>query len=1169
MTPAPPDSRAPLLPEWREALLSTPLAAGLRDRFERGERVILPALPGSLGIVLMAVLADRLSRPMLAVFPGAEEAEAAALDFSELLGAETVALLPPVPFAPYEEFTPTPTLIVRRHEALRRLLSPDPSPGIVVASGAALLLQVPAGDDLKNLSLEIAEGEHRDFASLTAWLVSAGYEREPMAERPGEFAVRGGLVDVVVPGRAAGVRIEFWADEVESVREFSLRDQRTIGSLGRTIVPAAAPFILDAAARARAAARLEGLDPDSIGGTPLGAALEQRGRPDGLIWYYPLFFERIGSVTDLLPADTLVARFEPERIDPLMTEARAEARRRYAGKTAPAGWPPPELILAAEDMPQRLATAFTGADLPLITPARAPTLTTRAGPAATFTGDFAVLRERIRTLADGGIRTIILVDDAGQRSRLTDLLAGDDTEAVPLDVQIGQLERGFTWPEAGLAVWPDHELFSRPRRIPARRMTPGRALSSWRALNPGDLVVHVDHGIGRFDGLRVMVVDGLHHELLELTYAGGDRLLVPVDQLARVQRYAGADPDSPPPLNTLGGVGWERTVERTRTDLLEMARELARIYAGRETVRRPAYPPDDLLMEELEASFPWTETPDQARAVVEVKTDLETDQPMDRLICGDVGYGKTEVAIRAALKVIEGGAQVAVLVPTTVLAQQHLETFRTRLDPFPVRIEMLSRFRTPAQQRRTLEGLAAGTTDLVIGTHRLLSSDVDFARLGLVVIDEEHRFGVRAKERLRALRSRVDVLSLTATPIPRTLHMSLSGLRDISIITTPPEDRLPVHTEVVTFDERLIETAVRRELERGGQVFFVHNRVQSIGSAERLLARLVPEARFGTAHGQMSERRLERVMIEFASGAVDVLVSTMIIESGLDLPNANTLVVNRADRLGLAQLYQLRGRVGRSDLRAYAYLLVPRGRTLTREARRRLQAVQEYSDLGAGFQLAMRDLEIRGAGNLLGPQQHGHIAAVGLDLYQQMLSEAVAETGGRSDGLRIPPRIEVGCDAYLPGTYIPVPAVRIALYRRTVEARTLDDIRMAVGELIDRFGPPPPPARALLEVGVLRTVGTELGLDSLVVEKDRLLARFRPDLTFDRREWEALLERVGEEIRFRGRSPLTFEIELHSPDPDGRLIEARNLLLTEDEAEYVTSFMNTGTSTGSADHGSR
>jgi transcription-repair coupling factor (superfamily II helicase) len=591
-----------------------------------------------------------------------------------------------------------------------------------------------------------------------------------------------------------------------------------------------------------------------------------------------------------------------------------------------------------------------------------------------------------------------------------------------------------------------------------------------------------------------------------------------------------------------------------------MARDLARIYAARQTLVGTAHPPDDILMEELEASFPYAETPDQARAVAEVKQDLESASPMDRLVCGDVGYGKTEVAIRAALKVIEGGRQVAVLVPTTLLAQQHMETFRERLQRHPVRIEMLSRFRTPAQQRRTLEGLASGNADLVIGTHRLLSKDVGFKDLGLLVVDEEHRFGVKAKERLRSLRARVDVLSLTATPIPRTLHMSLLSIRDMSIITTPPQDRLPVHTEVAQFDEALISGAIRTEMARGGQVFFVHNRVQSIEAAARLVDRLVPDARIGIAHGQMKERELEQIMLRFVSGGLDVLVSTMIIESGLDLPNANTLLVNRADHLGLAQLYQIRGRVGRSSQKAYAYFLVPPGKRLSGDARRRLQAVQEYSELGAGFHLALRDMEIRGAGNLLGAQQHGRIAEVGLDLYKQMLEDAVAEISGAAQTVFAPPRLELPGEAYLPESYIPIAGLRVDFYRRAVESRALSEIGALYSELRDRFGPLPQEATSLIDASAMRIVGAELGLESVVVKANVLSGRLYPDQALSRQEWESLMERLGDGARFGGEAPLRFEVPLAGESPPEQVRAARNRLLSKAQAEYLGSLISAQTS---------
>ncbi len=1137
---------------WRARITATETFGRLTAELAAGRRPQLAGLPGSLGAVLVAALLGEDPRhPILAVVPDGDEAAELQQDLAWLLGPERALLLPAWSITPYEEASPGPLLAARRYEALCAIATQGGDGRIVVCPAAALPLPSAGARELTGHALVITEGEERGLEELALRLAAQGYERVDLVGGSGEFAVRGGLVDLAPPDRETGLRVEFWGDRVESLREFRLRDQRSVGGVGRATVPPMCEIPFDEAARERAIRRwhdLTGGDP--IEGTPLAEALARGGYQDGLEWYLPLFVERTTDLGGLLADDTRVVVWEPLRVEEVVAAMLRKAADRYSGLRDAPGWLPPDRLLAGTDLLTRLRRR-PGADLVTVASAGGPVLRTDARPAPAVAGDLERLRTELKSLRAEGITPCLLVEDEGQQSRLDDLLALD--EDTRPDFVLGQLAAGFVWPQAALALWPDHEIFHRPRRRRGRVPVRGEMLRSWRALDRGDLVVHIDHGIGRFLGLRTLEVDGERSELLELEYAGRDRLLVPIDQMGRVQRYVGGEEEQPPALNTLGGVAWERAKERARTDLLEMARDLARVYAARQTLEGTAHPPDDLLMEELEASFPWMETPDQARAVTEVKRDLEQPRPMDRLICGDVGYGKTEVAIRAALKVIEGGQQVAVLVPTTLLAQQHQETFRQRLGRFPVRVEMLSRFRTPAQQRRTLEGLASGQVDLVIGTHRLLSPDVVFARLGLIVVDEEHRFGVRAKEALRALRAQVDLLSLTATPIPRTLHMALLGIRDMSIITTPPQDRQPVHTEVVTWEEELVRSSLQAELNRGGQVFFVHNRVQSIEAAARLVRRLVPTARVGIAHGQMRERELEAVMLRFASGAVDVLVATMIVESGLDLPNANTLIVNRADRLGLAQLYQLRGRVGRSDIKAYAWFLVPPGRRLPRDAWRRLQAVQDHADLGAGFHLAMRDLEIRGAGNLLGAQQHGHIATVGYDLYTQLLEEAVAEIQGLPEAVWSPPRLELPGAAYLPASYVPTAALRMDFYRRAAEARSVEEVAALVGELRDRFGPPPPEAAALVEASFIRVAGAELGLESVVVKEGELSGRFPPDRVLERSGWEALLARLGTDVRFAGEAPLRFRVRLAVREPLERLRAARNRLLTSEEAGYLAS----------------
>jgi transcription-repair coupling factor (superfamily II helicase) len=713
-------------------------------------------------------------------------------------------------------------------------------------------------------------------------------------------------------------------------------------------------------------------------------------------------------------------------------------------------------------------------------------------------------------------------------------MAGPGRTALAL---AGELSRGAWLPADGLVLVTEAEVFGERRQVRrGRRARPVDYLSSLAELEVGDYVVHVDHGIGCYRGLRHMQVADTEGDYLHLEYAGGDRLYLPVDRINLVQRYVSGEAAAPP-LDKLGGTSWERVKARTRESLLAMAHELIQLYAAREAHGRPPIGEGDGLYAEFAARFAFEETPDQQRAIDDVLADLGRDKPMDRLICGDVGYGKTEVAMRAAFLAVSAGKQVAVLVPTTVLAQQHLETLRARFQGAPIVIEMLSRFRSTAENRDTLARLADGRVDVVVGTHRLLQPDVVFKRLGLLVVDEEHRFGVRAKERIRALRPTVDVLTLTATPIPRTLNMALSGIRDLSVIETPPVDRLAIRTYVTRHDEAVIRDAVVRELDRGGQVFFVHNRVESIAAVARRLGEIVPEAKIAVAHGQMAERALERTMLAFMNRATDVLVCSAIVESGLDIPTANTMIIDRADTFGLAQLYQLRGRIGRSHHRAYAYLLIPGEHLITPDAQKRLGVLQELDDLGGGFRLAAHDLEIRGAGNLLGKQQSGHVTAVGLELYTHMLEQAVRELRGEAAETEVEPEVQLGIPAYIPETYIPDVSQRLVVYKRLAGIRGVPDLDALAEELADRYGPPPPLVDTLFRVMDLRRWLKDLRVlrarrrgESVVLELDAHTP-LRPEGV------AAMVQKSRGRLRLLSGSAL--EIRPEASDHDGLVAELR------------------------------
>jgi transcription-repair coupling factor (superfamily II helicase) len=730
----------------------------------------------------------------------------------------------------------------------------------------------------------------------------------------------------------------------------------------------------------------------------------------------------------------------------------------------------------------------------------------------------------------------LVVDDERQAERLRRMLSEHELEAWPgvtlwssegLGVVVGECAAGFQLPALGLVVLSEQEVFgAQRRRLRRPAFQRGAAIAAFTDLAPNDLVVHEMHGIARYHGLRTLATDGRDADFLLLEYADGGRLYLPVERLDLISKYMGA-PDGAARLDRLGGVAWGRVKDSVRAALRAMAEELLRLYAARSVVERSAFSGDSAWQGEFEAAFRFEETRDQMRAIEDVKADMASPRPMDRLVAGDVGYGKTEVALRAAFKAVADGRQVAVLVPTTVLAQQHFNTFSERFGPFPARVELLSRFRSPKEQKAVVEGLARGDVDVVIGTHRLLSKDVTFRNLGLLVIDEEHRFGVSHKERIKTLRTAVDVLTLTATPIPRTLNMALSGVRDLSRIETPPLDRLPVETIVTAFSRGVIKDAIDRELGRGGQVFFVHNRIQSLASMTTFIKGVCPDARVAMGHGQMGERELEAVMVKFVDGQIDVLVSTAIVESGLDIPASNTIIINRADRFGLAQLYQLRGRVGRERQQAYAYLLIPADGRLDETAQRRLRVIEEMTELGAGFRLAMRDLEIRGSGNLLGAAQHGHIAAVGFDLYSKLLGEAVSELKGEPVAERVDPVISADVEALLPEAFVPEVNQRLALYKRLAEIERADEVELMRAELADRFGPPPPAVETLLDVVALRVSAKAIGVERIEARAGRAVFTFAPStsVTPDR-----ILSVIA---KSRGAMTLKKEYTLEARVPEG------------------------------------
>ena len=975
---------------------------------------------------------------------------------------------------------------------------------IVVGSLLAFVQRTLGPEQLRESRTRLGVGERIAQHTLLERLVAGGYEPVVEVTGIGEFAHRGGLIDAWPPGASEPVRIELFGDEIESIRSFDAMTQGSRRKLERIVLIPASEFIpadgWDAAV-ASAPADGEQLSEDA-------ARLSQGDLAEAAETWAAIL--TAGPAADHIPGDAHVVVLDVAETNALAAELDGQARDRLQGLVRsgelPERWPLPydaegtlERLLDRD--PERLEEqAEVDAGF-----GPAPPLPGRANRAGGWLLELASDQRRVAVTTDQASRVGELLEEAG---RPTAPVAELRAIPAPGDVGVvhGSLSAGFTHGPSGLLLLTDRELFGATR---LRRLTGGKRVVTRDLigkLQPGDHVVHVDHGIARYSGVTQRTFGEDVKEYLQLDFAGSDKIFLPADQIGRITRYSGGPA---PALSKLGGTEWERTKKRVRRAVGDLARELIEIYAARESAPGYAFSGDTTWQRELEESFPYTETPDQARSIEEVKADMLRRRPMDRLVVGDVGYGKTEVALRAAFRAIQDGKQVAVLVPTTVLAQQHLLTFQRRLAAFPVTIGMLSRFVSKKDQERIVTGVAEGSVDILIGTHRILSKDIVFADLGLLVVDEEQRFGVSHKERIKAMRREVDVLTLSATPIPRTLHLSLVGIRDLSVIETPPEARLPIQTRIAEDDDGLVRDAISRELDRGGQVFYVHNRIETIEAAAERVRRLVPGARVAIGHGQMAEGMLEQVMLDFSEGRFDVLVSTTIIESGLDIPNANTIIIVRADTFGLAQLYQLRGRVGRSDRRAHAYLLHRRGMPMTPIARKRLHAIFSASDLGAGYQIALSDLEIRGAGNILGAEQHGFMAAVGFEMYTRLLAEAVDLLRGR----RPPPepspvRLDLPGSAYLPDDYIEDSGAKLEAYRRFAKVRSEADADALRAELRDRYGAIPRPVEGLFTAVRVRLAAEAAGVPEVRVEERQVTLKWTGRMP-DRRELSVALQVAG------------------------------------------------------------
>jgi transcription-repair coupling factor (superfamily II helicase) len=1138
------------------------LAPGLSDRAAPGATADVVRLPVAAAAWVGDLLAADLGRPLLALVPS--EADALAwLEGAQLVAPGAAIYFPAPSLSPYQETEPS--LLVRAQEAvaLDRILAGRAR--AVVATPRALFRRLPAAADFAAAVLEVRSGDDLPPERLAGHLLARGYHRTDLVSEVGELAIRGGVFDLFPPGEELPLRLDFFGDTIDSIRRFDPHSQR---SEERVDSARLLPLSLFPSGADEARALAEKLPPRlgwelSADGARHLEDLRLRGGYPGWEGLLPALAPATAGLEELIggldgggalavAVDPPALAAEAEHHEALL--AADYAARREHGKLAL----PPEAVERPAGEVQRVLAGAAVAVRDLVLGAGAPAAVAAAaasgdaGPidfAATttdlFQGQLPRFPQEVATARDRGDRCLVVVAP-GHRERMEQLLEGREIAlgAGGCELVEGDLTRGFRLPAAGASLYGEAQLLPRakPQRPSGRRARYGPFVSSLRDLKPGDYVVHGDHGIGQFVGLRRIDGDGdaaplppalaaagfggggdglVESEVMEIGYAGGQRLLLPLSRLDLVQKFSGLE-GTAPRLDKLGGTSWNKTKERVRKSLRDMAGELIELYAERQVAEAPVLPPESDLARQFAAAFAYEETPDQLEAIAAISEDLERSRPMDRLLCGDVGYGKTEVAMRAAFKAVDGGYQVAVLAPTTILADQHLETFQERFKGFPVTVDMISRFRTPEEVREIKKGLAAGKIDVLIGTHRLLSRDVELPKLGLLIVDEEQRFGVAQKERLKKLKKNVHVLALSATPVPRTLQLSLSGVRDLSVIETPPKDRMAVETAILPFDAQLVREAIEFEIGRGGQVYYVYNRVETIERMLATLRKIVPGVRVTVGHGQLDEQELMRRMHAFHRGEHDVLLASTIIENGIDIPNVNTMIVHRADRFGLAQLYQLRGRVGRSSQLAYCYLLVPGDRILSEAARKRLAAIREFTDLGAGFRIAARDLEIRGAGNLLGAEQSGHIAAVGIETYLKMLEDAVRELRGEAVEEAPSVALDLPVAMAIPESYIADANLRMEVYRKIAAGDAGDEELLA--ELTDRFGAPPPEVVTLLEVGRLKRVAEALRVQAVSARGDRLTIRLRRDARVDVEKLIGMVsERPGASFSPTGVLTLTTE----------------------------------------------
>ncbi|WP_246183684.1 transcription-repair coupling factor [Paenibacillus methanolicus] len=1088
---------------------------------------LISGLAGSSRQVMLAALARELDRPLLVVTHNMFAAQKVAEDLAECLSPAEVLLYPANELVAAEAAISSPETLAQRMDALIRLSQGFRGVVVVPFSGARRYLPLP--EVMAAARAEIRVGQTVPMEAFLHRLVELGYVRTDKVETKGEMSVRGGIVDLYPLTSPHPYRIEWFDDEVDSIRTFDPSEQRSIEKLESYVVPPCQELLAEGARMEQAAQRASELLENQLQKmtdrtakdrlrAEIGGELEKLREHQyftELYKYVALLYPERKTLFDYMPSDTLLIYDEPTRL----IETSRQLERDEAewathllsnGKSLP-GFVlarPSDEILYQRPFPTLFMSLFLR-QIPHTHPQNIVNVVSRA--MQNFHGQMNVLKTEMERWRKGNANIIMVAGNAERMERMRRVLQDYDIE--PPTMVEGNLQAGFELPSIHLVVITEGEMFSQKQRKVRRadkKVDNAERIKSYTELKVGDYVVHQNHGIGKYVGIGTLEIAGIHKDYIHILYAGGDKLSVPIEQIDLIQKYVGSE-EKEPKVYKLGGNEWTRVKSKVQSSVKDIADDLIKLYAERQATTGFAFGQDTSYQREFEEMFPYDETRDQLRAIEEIKKDMMIPRPMDRLLCGDVGYGKTEVAVRAAFKAAIEGKQVAILVPTTILAQQHYETFRERFSEFPFNIQVLSRFRSRKEQNETMKGIKDGSVDVVIGTHRLLSQDITFKDLGLLIIDEEQRFGVSHKEKLKRLKTNVDVLTLTATPIPRTLHMSMLGVRDLSVIETPPENRFPVQTYVVEYSPALVRESIERELARGGQVYYMYNRVQGIYQMAEQINMLVPDAKVAVAHGQMSEQELEKTILDFLDGESDVLVSTSIIETGVDIPNVNTLIVHDADKMGLSQLYQLRGRVGRSNRIAYAYFTYQRDKVLTEVAEKRLQSIKEFTELGSGFKIAMRDLAIRGAGNLLGAEQHGFIASVGFDLYSQMLSDEIAKRKIGMDGAAAPVKeivtmIDVSIDAYLPSAYIYDSIQKIEIYKKVAAVRSAEEGEDLREELIDRFGDLPQAVDNLLSVARVKALGSACGVEQISQKGDDLILKFaeREKQRFDKKKVDQL-----------------------------------------------------------------